>query len=60
MEIVQNRWANSGIEHHQCWSLVPNLLSKLNVTARHWIVLSKEDGGGVCVCVWWGGGVMRD
>ena len=27
--------------------LVPHLLSKLNVTARHWIVLRKENRGGV-------------
>ena len=34
---------------HQCRSLVPHFLSKLNVT-RHWTVLRKENGGGVCVC----------
>ena len=33
----------------------PNLLSKLNVTARHWIVLRKEDGVVVVVGGWWGG-----
>ena len=43
--------ANSEIEHHifclyQCQPLVPHLLSKLNVTARHWIVLRKENRGG--------------
>ena len=31
---------------HQCQSLVPHLLPKLNVTARHWIVLRKENRGG--------------
>ena len=46
MEIVRNQRANSDIEHHIFANInaVPNLLPKLNVTARHWIVLRKEDG----------------
>ena len=62
--IVQNRRANSEIEQHilrlqQCRSLVPHLLSKLNVTARYWIVLRKENRGGGVGGVG-GGGFMRD
>ena len=37
---------------NQCRFLVPHLLPKLNVTARHWIVLRKENRGGGG----WGGG----
>ena len=44
---------------HQCRSLVPHLLPKLNVTARHWIVLRKENRGGGGGGGWGGGGLER-
>ena len=37
---------NTTFGSHKCRSLIPHLLPKLNVTARYWIVLSKENRGG--------------
>ena len=47
MEVVQNRWANSDIEHHTFANINAGLWFQICCsTARHWIVLRKADGGG--------------